>query len=184
MLGPHPLHQPAVGIGLPHSWRGWGWVPEHLGHLSTGGSWCQGPPSTAEPLVCHAAPGHPQPHAQEAGLGRAREGPAVGGPPSPLVLLPPSLVPEERGGQLRAPGRFQRRPADGEYWSNTGEWGPPALQALGRAQGLSQSPVQHVLIEHLLHTGHCSRHLGYSSEPPKKPCSRRAGFLAGTDGKH
>ena len=75
MLAPHPLHQPAVGNGLPHSWGEDGGVPEHLGHLSTGGSWCQGPPSTAEPLVCQAFPGHPQPHAQEAGLGRVRAEP-------------------------------------------------------------------------------------------------------------
>lgn len=92
----------------------------------------------------------------------------MGVPSSPLLLLPtPSLVPEERRGQLRAPGCFQRRPADGEHWSNTGEWHLPALRALDRVQGLSQASVQHVLIEHLLHTRHCSRHLGYSSEPIK-----------------
>ena len=92
----------------------------------------------------------------------------MGVPSSPLLLLPtPSLVPEERGGQLCAPGCFQRRPADGEHWSNTGEWRLPALLALDRVQGLSQASVQHVLIEHLLHTRHCSRHLGYSSEPIK-----------------
>lgn len=37
----HPLHQPAMGNALPYSWGGDEGVPEHLGHLSTGGSWCQ-----------------------------------------------------------------------------------------------------------------------------------------------
>ena len=36
-----PFHQPAMGNGLPYSWGGNEGVHEHLGHLSTGGSWCQ-----------------------------------------------------------------------------------------------------------------------------------------------
>lgn len=36
-----PFHQPAMGNRLPYSWGGDEGVPEHLGHLSTGGSWCQ-----------------------------------------------------------------------------------------------------------------------------------------------
>lgn len=33
----------------------------------------------------------------------------------------PSLVPAQRGCQLRLTGGLQCRPADGEYWSNTGQ---------------------------------------------------------------
>lgn len=40
-----PLHQPAVGHGVPHPGERMG-VPEHLGHLSTRGQSVPGPPAT------------------------------------------------------------------------------------------------------------------------------------------
>lgn len=107
-------------------------IPGPLDLISTG---AVGPefPSTfsttpgRSPHLALRASWHPQPPDQEAGSlwpsqrqGRARGPQWEDTPPSPPFLLP-SLVPEERGGQLRAPGCFQRRTAHGEHRSNTGE---------------------------------------------------------------
>lgn len=54
------------------------------------------------------------------GTGQSQKGPLHWVCPPHLWSSCPSLVPKERGSQLRAPGCFQRRPANGEHWSHTG----------------------------------------------------------------
>lgn len=124
------------------------------------------PPAPLSPGLARPGPRHPEPPDPEAGRlwpsegqGRTGRAPRSGASPSPLVSLPPSLVPEERGGQLRAPGCFQCGPADGEHRSNTGERGfLPGAQGflpgarppgpLSRAQG----PISHLSSTYLLST--------------------------------
>uniref|UniRef100_A0A8B9FSR5 Voltage-gated potassium channel subunit beta-2 n=1 Tax=Amazona collaria TaxID=241587 RepID=A0A8B9FSR5_9PSIT len=82
---------------------------------------------------------------------------------SPLRLCSPScpsLVPAQRGCQLRLAGSLQRRPADGEHWSNTGQCSLTAWTGEGFAHGAQRGSnpaavlqctlLQRVRLQHLL----------------------------------
>lgn len=158
--------QPEV-IGLQLSWG-----EKHGGSSLSpgatslpGSSWCQGSPRS----LCSPVPGKAPPTCWTLldTLSAATKRPGLCGPirdkaegGAPALCVPhlwsscPSLVPEERGGQLRAPGCFQRRPAHGEHWSHTGELGRGLLgmsppRPWGRTQGRSQSLVLPVFVGHL-----------------------------------
>lgn len=148
--------------------EGWGVIPEHGGHLS---AWKQLVPGLSQNplqphpdmLSCRLARtllGTLSPMTERLDLcGPVRDRAAPGRAPA-LGVCPslwssyPSLVPEERGSQLRAPGCFQRRPANGEHWSNTGKLGRGLLgmsppRPLGGTRGRSQSSVQPMFVGHM-----------------------------------